>query len=235
MSKKYIDLEDNNQFSLSTGDLMAALLLIFVLLLIGTMLKLQDEFDNKSDIAERYKALQVELYNDLYAEFESDLKAWGAEIDSSLTIRFYEPDVLFDKGQSDIQPKFKEILANFFPRYVNVLRGSAYINHIEEIRIEGHTSIEGQSGMNEEQSYFYNMQLSQDRTRSVLRFCLNRLALDVSIWTRERTTANGLSSVKPIADNTTEAGRTLNRRVEFKIKTDAEKQIREMLQYAENQ
>lgn len=61
MSKKYIDIEDNNQFSLSTGDLMAALLLIFVLLLIGTMLKLQEEFDSKSDVAERYKELQIDL------------------------------------------------------------------------------------------------------------------------------------------------------------------------------
>ena len=40
---------------------MAALLLIFVLLLIGTMLKLQEEFDSKSDVAERYKELQIEL------------------------------------------------------------------------------------------------------------------------------------------------------------------------------
>jgi len=51
MSKKYIDIEDNNQFSLSTGDLMAALLLIFVLLLIGTMLKLQEEFDRLREFA----------------------------------------------------------------------------------------------------------------------------------------------------------------------------------------
>ena len=52
-------------------------------------------------------------------------------------------------------------------------------------------------------------------------------------WTRNRATANGLSSVKPIAENETEHGRKQNRRVEFRIKTDAEKQIREMLRYAE--
>ncbi len=234
MSKKYIEIEDNNQFSLSTGDLMAALLLIFVLLLIGTMLKLQEEFDSKSDIAERYKKLQIELYSDLYSEFQSDLKVWGAEIDSNLVIRFYEPEVLFDKGKSNIKPKFKEILSNFFPRYINVLRGEKYIKHIEEIRIEGHTSIEGRNGMNEEQSYFYNMQLSQDRTRSVLRYCLENLDSDIKVWTRDRATANGLSSVKPIAENETEAGRKQNRRVEFRIKTDADQQIREMLRYAEN-
>jgi len=234
MSKRFIDIEENNQFSLSTGDLMAALLLIFVLLLIGTMLKLQEEFDSKSDIAERYKELQIDIYNDLYKEFEDDLEKWQAEIDSTLTIRFKEPDVLFARGSSKLKLPFKEILSDFFPRYVNVLRDNKYINHIEEIRIEGHTSIEGRNGMNVNESYFYNMKLSQDRTRSVLRFCLEQLNEVTFDWTRNRTTANGLSSVKPIAQNETEIGRKQNRRVEFRIKTDAEEQIREMLRYAEH-
>jgi len=234
MSKKFIDLEENNQFSLSTGDLMAALLLIFVLLLIGTMLKLQEEFDSKSDIAERYKELQIDIYNDLYNEFENDLEIWQAEIDSTLTFRFKEPRVLFDPGKSNLEQLFSEILSDFFPRYINVLRNNKYIDHIEEIRIEGHTSIEGKKGMDSDASYFYNMKLSQDRTRSVLRYCLNQLDENVFEWTKDRATANGLSSVKPISENETENGRKQNRRVEFRIKTDAEQQIREMLRYAEN-
>jgi len=234
MSKKFIEIDDNNQFGLSTGDLMAALLLIFVLLLIGTMLKLQEEFDSKSDIAERYKELQIDIYNDLYKEFETDLPVWQAEIDSTLTIRFKEPDVLFDAGDSELKDSFSDILADFFPRYIQVLRKDKYIDHIEEIRIEGHTSVEGRYNMDADESYFYNMKLSQDRTRSVLRFSLNQLGEDVFEWTRDRATANGLSSVKPISDNETETGRKQNRRVEFRIKTDAEEQIRQMLKYAEN-
>lgn len=234
MTKKYIDIDDDNQFSLSIGDLMAALLMIFVLLLIGTMLKLQDEFDSKSNVAERYKELQIELYNDLYKEFKTDLEFWDAEIDSALTFRFKEPDVLFDIGSSSLKLSFSRILDDFFPRYIKVLQSDKYIDHIEEIRIEGHTSIEGKSGMSDQEAYFYNMKLSQDRTRSVLQYCLTLLSNNNEVWTRERTTANGLSSVKPIADNELEEGRKQNRRVEFRIKTDAENQIREMLKYAEN-
>jgi outer membrane protein OmpA-like peptidoglycan-associated protein len=234
MSKKFIEIEDNNQFGLSIGDLMAALLLIFMLLLIGTMLRLQEEFDSKSDIAERYKELQIDIYNDLYKEFETDLPVWQAEIDSTLTIRFKEPDVLFDAGDSELKESFLGILADFFPRYIQVLRNEKYIDHIKEIRIEGHTSVEGRYNMDADESYFYNMKLSQDRTRSVLRFSLNQLEADVFEWTRDRTTANGLSSVKPISDNETESGRKQNRRVEFRIKTDAEEQIRQMLRYAEH-
>lgn len=234
MKKKYLDINDDNQFALSTGDLMAALLLIFVLLLIGTMLKLQEEFDSKSDIAERYKELQIDLYDDLNDEFSKDLARWGAEIDSTLTFRFKEPDVLFDAGQSQLKSTFTIILDEFFPRYVNVLRGNKYIDHIEEIRVEGHTSIEGVNGMNDNESYFYNMKLSQDRTRSVLEYGLERLDPKILEWTKKRATANGLSSVKPIQQNKTEEGRKQNRRVEFRIKTDAEAQIREMLRYASN-
>ena len=115
-----------------------------------------------------------------------------------------------------------------------MLSSKNYKDQIEEIRVEGHTSLEGQNNMTDEQAYFYNMKLSQDRTRSVLSFVLEQLDENVYQWTKLRTTANGLSSVKPIAENDTEANRKLNRRVEFRIKTDAEQQIREMLLYGEH-
>lgn len=227
--------EKNNQFDLSTGDLMASLLMVFVLCLIGTMLQLQEEFDDKSKVAERYKELQTQIYIDLHEEFKDDLKDWGAEIDKEqLIFRFKEPRILFPSGSSVMKQEFRDILKSFFPRYIKVLNGDNYKDHIEEIRVEGHTSSEGQKGMTDEEAYFYNMKLSQDRTRSVLSFVLNLLDSNVYQWTKLRTTANGLSSVKPIAENDTEANRKLNRRVEFRIKTDAEKQIREMLMYVEH-
>ena len=37
------------------------------------------------------------------------------------------------------------------------------------------------------------MKLSQDRTRSVLQYCLTLLNNDKELWIRERATANGLS------------------------------------------
>lgn len=227
--------EKTNQFDLSTGDLMASLLMVFVLCLIGTMLQLQEEFDDKSKVAERYKELQSQIYIDLQEEFKDNLKDWNAVIDKEyLIFRFTEPNIMFDRGRSDVKPEFKLILESFFPRYIKVLSSEKYINHIEEIRVEGHTSLEGKNNTTDEQAYFYNMKLSQDRTRSVLSFVLGQLDKNVYQWTKLRTTANGLSSVKPIAKNDTEKNRKLNRRVEFRIKTDAEKQIREMLLYGEH-
>ncbi|GHA76713.1 OmpA family protein [Pontibacter akesuensis] len=218
--------EPQNPFALSVGDLMASLLLIFILLLSSTLLRLQDEFENKSQIAERYTAIKADIYNELMSEFERDLQKWNAEIDpKDLSFRFKEPDVLFETNEYEIRDKFKVILDDFFPRYIQVLSKQKFRENIEEIRIEGHTDNRG--------GYYYNMELSQNRTRSVLNYVLEETMIEVGEkdWVKSNLTANGLSFSKPIADNQTEEGRNLNRRVEFKIRTNAEKQIDEILKF----
>lgn len=226
---KQITEETENPFALSIGDLMAALLLIFVLLLASTLLKLQDEFETKSQVAERYTAIKEDIYKELMIEFKEDLVKWNATIDSSLTIRFQEPDVLFETNQFELKNAFKVILKDFFPRYIKVISKPEFKDNIEEIRIEGHTDNVG--------NYYHNMELSQNRTRSVLTFVLDNTELDPQTkqWVKDNLTANGLSFSKPIADNSTEVGRYRNRRVEFRIRTNAEKQIDEILRYSDNE
>ena len=226
---KQITEETENPFALSIGDLMAALLLIFVLLLASTLLKLQDEFETKSQVAERYTAIKEDIYKELMIEFKEDLVKWNATIDSSLTIRFQEPDVLFETNQFELKNAFKVILKDFFPRYIKVISKPKFKDNIEEIRIEGHTDNVG--------NYYHNMELSQNRTRSVLTYVLDNTELNPQTkqWVKDNLTANGLSFSKPIADNGTEEGRYRNRRVEFMIRTNAEKQIDEILRYSSNE
>lgn len=216
--------DSQNPFSLSIGDLMAALLLIFILLLSSTLLRLQDEFENKTQIAERYIAIKEDIYQELLNEFKDDLKNWNATIvEDDLLIRFTGPKVEFDFGASDVKPQFKEILSDFFPRYVRIITDPKFKENIEEIRIEGHTD--------NISDYYTNMRYSQDRTRSVLYFVLEQTSIDQSVkaWVQLNLTANGLSFSKPISDNETELGRSINRRVEFRLRTNAEEQIDEIL------
>lgn len=225
-----------NPFALSIGDLMAALLLIFVLLLASTLLRLQDEFENKSMVAERYKAVKEDLYKQLLIEFKEDLQKWNAELDPvTLSVRFKEPDVLFDKNKATVKQQFKGILSDFFPRYIRVLSMENFKNNIEEIRIEGHTDSDGPSkGVDRSFDYFYNMALSQDRTRSVLEYTLYTLQNDATKkWVQGHLTANGLSSSKTIFRASNVEDKEASRRVEFKIRTNAEEQISEMLKYSE--
>lgn len=221
---KHTPDENDNPFALSIGDLMASLLLIFILLLASTLIALKDEYEKKSDVAERYKQIKQQIYESLNDEFKEDLKNWNADIHlKSLTIRFQEPEVLFGTNQFELTSRFKEILNNFFPRYIKILSKKEFKNNIEEIRIEGHTDSIG--------NYYHNMELSQNRTRSVLKYVLEETELTLADkeWIQTNLTANGLSYSKPIYRNDSEMGRFYNRRVEFRIRTNAENQIDSML------
>ena len=228
-------LSDENPFSLSLGDLMAGLLLIFVLLLSFLML-------NLSEIVDFYIKLQSELYKDLEEEFKDDLKEWNAVLDQeTLSVRFKGPRVRFIRGKAEIRQEFKNILDQFFPRYIKILRetkdidGEAkYINNIAEIRIEGHTSSEWHAGVSAEEAYIHNMELSQARTRSVLKYVLqtsigNNEAIPIEQrqkikeWLKQPLTANGLSSSKLIFNPDGTENKEESRRVEFRVRIDAEK------------
>jgi outer membrane protein OmpA-like peptidoglycan-associated protein len=117
-----------------------------------------------------------------------------------------------------LKPAFKDILNDFFPRYVRILRSPKYRDAITEIRIEGHTSSDWIGGASPDDAYLHNMELSQARTRSSLLYVLmlSQVRGDVD-WLRRLVTANGLSSSRPILDAFGNEDAARSRRVEFKI------------------
>lgn len=211
--------KEENVFALSTGDLMASLMFIFILLLMGALLQVQEKAEQDEEVVRKYDQVKTQLYIDLQDEFKEDLKVWRATIDSSLCIRFQEPAMLFDNNKAELKPLFRNILDDFFPRYINVLNRPEYRDNIVEIRIEGHTDSNG--------GYFHNMELSQNRTRSVLEYCFGLMSREQIIWAKSLITANGLSSSQPILVHGVEDKR-LSRRVEFRVRTNAEKQLEEI-------
>ena len=107
------------------------------------------KYDNDivKDYAGELNELEQLIVKRLKEEFEEDLKRWNAYIDEpTITIAFKEPDVLFEKGEYALKPQFKEILNDFFPRYVDVLNSDDFKDNIKSIRIEGHTSSEWKRG-----------------------------------------------------------------------------------------
>ena len=227
-------LVDENPFSLSLGDLMAGLLLIFILVLSFLMLDLMEK-EKRADETQQvllkiftdYAALRQNLYLALETEFKMDLRQWNALLDrETLSVRFREPEVLFDQGKADVKSDFKKMLDDFFPRYVQILKRPEYVNAIAEIRIEGHTSSEWSEDVNPEEAYIFNMELSQDRTRSVLQYVLQIPEIRESEdWLQQQLTANGLSSSKLITHSDSRENSEESRRVEFRVRTNAEKQL----------
>jgi outer membrane protein OmpA-like peptidoglycan-associated protein len=212
------------------SDLMTGLMMMFMLIAIIFMVKVEADAQKVKDIAIIYDEMKARLYIDLQKEFENDLAAWGAELDPDLTMRFKEPDVLFDTGKATLKKRFIEILDDFFPRYVKILASETYRVSIKEIRIEGHTSSIWSESTRSDDAYFLNMELSQSRTRSVLQHALTRPQISAEQgWLRQHLTANGLSSSKLVTNLDGSENRAGSQRVEFRVRTNAEERLEEIL------
>lgn len=215
-----------DSYWMSISDLMSALMIIFLFVAIAFMIQIQQQQQQMTEIIVEYKQIKSEIYQALYEEFKEDFKYWDADIDKkTLSIRFQEPDILFASGSSEINPKFKSILNDFFPRYISILSKEKYKKVIQEIRIEGHTSSQwyGQNGTPD--AYFKNMELSQARTRSVLEYTITLPSVKNEYnWMIEKITANGLSYSQRIMENGTE-NPIKSRRVEFRIRTNADEKM----------
>jgi outer membrane protein OmpA-like peptidoglycan-associated protein len=212
------------------ADLMTGLMMVFLLIAITYMIKIEAASQRTREIAVLYERMKTELYEDLEKEFMSDLPKWGAELDPDMTVRFKEPDVLFATGSADLKPKFKQILDDFFPRYVYILSSDRYREAIEEIRVEGHTSSLWFNAPLD-QAYFQNMRLSQDRTRSTLQYVLGLPSIgDRLRWLRGHITANGLSSSKRVLKPDGSEDYERSQRVEFRVRTDAETRIAKIIE-----
>lgn len=225
------------------GDLMTGLMMVFMLVAIMFMVKVEEsakvetaraavavnDASKITRIASIYDLTKEELYRDLYNEFKSDLPAWHADLDHDLTISFHEPRILFASGKDDLPDPFKHILNDFFPRYVRILGSEKYKKIIEEIRIEGHTSSKWE-GKTPKEAYFLNMALSQSRTRTTLEYLLDLPNVaDQEAWLRANVTANGLSSSKVRHKDDGTEDKEGSQRVEFRVRTNADAQIADIL------
>ena len=214
---------------MSTTDLMSGLMIVFMFIAIAYMVFIDRKTEKTFEIVKEWNRSKTKLLEALHDEFDSDLKNWVAVIDDNeLSIRFLSPKILFEPGKSDIKPRFQEILNNFFPRYLRKLQEFKTI--VAEIRIEGHTSKEWKR-VSKMEAYLKNMELSQDRTRSVLKFCLNNLKHKIGNelkWAQNLITANGLSSSQ-VFFTKGKYDKIKSRRVEFKVRTNAEERIEKIL------
>jgi len=218
---------DTEDHWVSITDMMSGLMIIFMFIAVAYMIHVSAARDNIRRIAITYERLQRDLYAELHAEFSDSLASWRARINPErLSVEFYAPEILFLQNSSQVRPRFRAILSAFFPRFVGIVTSPKYRDDIAEIRIEGHTSSEWNNRDTGEVAYFRNMELSQDRTRSVLRFVMGIPGvLPQRAWLRSRLTANGLSSSRPVLDPEGRENVEACRRVEFRIKTEAEKRI----------
>jgi len=156
------------------------------------------------------------------------LKKWNAEILEDNTIRFNSSKILFEIGSSQLSNKFKRILDDFFPRYIELLNSKNFRNKIYELKIEGHTSSIWNSHSTEDEKYLKNMALSQNRAKSVLEYCY-LISKSHKSFLRKKLRANGMAYSNLIIVNGHE-NQEKSQRVEFRILTKSEEKIGEIIE-----
>lgn len=236
--------EEETSYWLSYSDMMAALLLIFVLIISFTMLQAKRQYEEKEQELEAQQKLiekqqvQMEaqqeqldkiigvrgdLITALRDEFDgSDLKV---SVDSQTGAITFDSSVLFDSNKSDIKESGITFLNQFLPRYFNVLLEKGFKEYVSEIIIEGHTDTKA--------DYMYNLELSQQRALSVAKYCLDEKESTLSKKKIEElqkiVTANGRSYSDPIYNSNGSVNMSASRRVEFKFRLKDEEMVEEMM------
>lgn len=118
------------------------------------------------------------------------------EVDNGQAILVNLPDgVTFDVGSATLKPAFRDTLNNVADSLIK------YPNSI--IDVYGHTDSTGSDA--------FNQSLSERRAQTVANYLISRGVSQARIrW-------QGFGETMPVADNSTDAGRSRNRRVEIKI------------------
>lgn len=242
---------EETSYWLSYSDMMAALLLVFVLIISFTMLQSQKKYEARTkELENRTKELEEQeelikeqqkimdkqqeqldriigvksnLIEDLKAAFDgTNLKV---SVDPQTGAIIFDSSILFDVNMYDLKPSGKEFLEAFLPRYLNVLLQDKYAPYISEIIIEGHTDTNG--------TYMHNLELSQERALSVATFCLGDdnsvLSPEEKESLRSIVTANGKSFSNPIYNSDGSVNLEASRRVEFKFRLKDEDMVNEMM------
>jgi len=206
---------------MSYSDMMAALLLVFILLLSLVMMDYRTALAEKEHEIEQILDVRGQIVLELVKAFNTT--SLTLEVDPQTGAIRFPGGVLFDTDSDSVSPQGREFLNEFVPRYVEVLLAPHFRDYISEIIIEGHTDTRG--------GYIYNLDLSQRRAYAVARYILGEDFPDMTYrdLIKKYITANGRSFSNPIyVDGKTNADKS--RRVEFKFRLKDETLVEKLKQ-----
>lgn len=227
--------EEKLIFWLSYSDMMAALLMIFVLILSCTLMEMRETYEAKqAELAEQKQIIAQQQQIDQIVGIREDLiDALSEEFaDSSLSVKVdaqtgaitFDSNLLFAYNKDNLQAAGKAFLAEFLPKYFSILLDEDFSPYVAEIIIEGHTDDDG--------DYIYNLRLSQNRAFAVASYCLdanNHLLNSEQLeQLRVLLTANGRSYSAPIRAQDGSVDKGASRRVEIKFRLKDEEMINQI-------
>lgn len=207
----YKNIEEGSSYWLSIGDLMASVLIIFILIFVYQVLDMNEKIEKKDQIIKEITNTKNKIIEKLSGEFDKD--TLKIIIDPKTGAIKLDEKILFSTGEYKLKEEGKEYLRKFVPIYTELLLSDSEIKEsLAQIIVEGHTDDIG--------SYMNNLELSQKRAFAVVDFIFNGMPdFSNKEELKKYITANGRSFMKTIKNEQTgEIDRDKSRRVEFQFK-----------------
>lgn len=212
-------------YNSSIADLMAGMLIIFILLFVFVTISSNREIKKKEEIIAGFTTTKSRIIDKvIYAFKENNI---AIDIDNTTGSIKIDAKLLFANNDYRLKEAGKEYLKKFIPIYVKILILDENIkNDISQVIIEGHTDDVG--------SYIFNMELSQKRSFEVLKYIYTEMDYFEGKKEFEKyVTANGRSKVNLIYDETGKVDREKSRRVEIKFKLKEEETLQKIKELLE--
>ncbi len=176
---------------------------------LADMTREKQEIEKQKSEIERQKQEEVSklknTYEDLVKDMKSEIEQGSIQItqlQNKLSVNMVDK-ILFNSGEADVNPAGKKVLE----RVANVLKKVQN----KQIRIEGHTDNVPIGGALKEK-FPSNWELSTARATTVARYLSEVCGINPGI-----VSAAGYAHFRPIADNSTNEGKSKNRRIEITL------------------
>lgn len=170
------------------------------------------------DEADAEKQQMINAYIEQLKNYAGEFPTYFAEeygeqtitvtVEGAVIIIELPGDFLFDKGQDSIKPQFMPVLGDIS----DLITANMNLYPNSTIVVEGHTDTTPMRSVR----FPDNWALSSGRAEAVVRELMRRTGLDGSYFK-----ASGRAEFQPRAENDTEEGRALNRRVVIYIEQNA--------------
>lgn len=176
--------------------------------------KLREELDETKETIFKLTSVKTNVIEKLRLKLGDKI-----EVDPKSGALRISGNILFKQGKYELIESSKVALTNILSEYIKVLMDDEEIKrNLDQIIIEGHTNSDG--------SYVYNLELSQKRAFSVMKFLL-KLNPEVENDLKGYVTANGRSETDLIMKNNKE-DKFASRRIEIKFRLKNDQAISEI-------